>query len=57
MSRTKAILLTILGIVAAWFIIRGINAWAEKHETTAALEPVIRAESSVLCAPSVFPSV
>lgn len=31
MSRNRAIWLTVLGIIAAYFIIRGINAWADKH--------------------------
>ena len=31
MSPKKAILLTILGILAAWLIIRGIQSWEAKH--------------------------
>lgn len=31
MTPKKAILLTILGILAAWLIIRGIQAWEAKH--------------------------
>lgn len=47
MSRNRAILLTILGIVAAYFIIRGINAWADKHEEKAdAAFPAYRTEQS-----------
>ncbi len=55
MSRNRAILLTILGIVAAYFIIRGINAWADKHEKNAdAAFPAYRTEQS--CAASSAPS-
>lgn len=50
MSRNKAIFLTILGIVAAWFIIRGINSWAEKHAADEeSFAPVCK---TVLCVPA-----
>lgn len=41
MSRNRAILLTILGIIAAYFIIRGINAWEAAHagDTAAVYAP------------------
>lgn len=45
MSRNRAILLTVLGIIAAYFIIRGINAWADKHaQGTQADAPAYRLE-------------
>lgn len=45
MSRNRAILLTVLGIVAAYFIIRSINAWADKHaQGTQAGAPAYRFE-------------
>ena len=50
MTTKKAILLTILGIVAAWLIIRGIHSWEDAHpaDKTASArvtEVLCRAES------------
>ena len=57
MSRNRAILLTILGIVAAWFIIRGINAWAEKHKADeSSLVPSYKTALCVQTFPAVEPS-
>ena len=39
MSPKKAILLTILGILAAWLIIRGIQAWESRHSASGTALP------------------
>ncbi|MGI5979448.1 MAG: hypothetical protein ACOX66_08115 [Oscillospiraceae bacterium] len=58
MSRNRAILLTILGIIAAYFIIRGINAWGASHNSDeAAVYGCAPCEQITLFAPPCVRSV
>ena len=47
MSPKKAILLTILGILAAWLIIRGIIYWESSHPTDAGGSALVFQEETV----------
>lgn len=52
MSPKKAILLTILGILAAWLIIRGIQAWEARHAADETASETARTAALCVCPPS-----
>ena len=47
MTRTRAIIWTIIGIFAAWLIIRGIIYWESSHPTDAGGSALVFQEETV----------